>query len=390
MDQRIQQLRELMAAKGLEAIVLRLPENVLLCSRYFPRNGFSFVLVPRWGEPWLIAPEGEQEDPRHGTLPNVERFGWVRLQDGDPYASVGRVLGALRARCGILAGAAIGLDSNADAISPALCFGELLPPGRATIDLVARVFETSRIVEVMPDLRQLRSVKLDAELDRIDLANQLAGLAIERFEAFARDPGRSEGEIAAEVEGLVARAGPGYAGRARFARAIAQVTSGRERTSAAWFAGMVSTARRTEPGDLVMLELAVTVDGYWADLTRTIVAGQPSEEQAKLLRTVEEAQRAALAEIRPGRTAGEVDAAAREVVARAGLGAAFCHALGHGVGFAYHDGGPVLVPGSPTVLVPGMVFSCEPGVYLPELGGVRQELDVAVTAGGCRVLGRAG
>jgi Xaa-Pro dipeptidase len=388
MDQRIQQLRELMAARGLEAIVLRLPENVLLCSQYLPRNGFSLVFVPGRGEPWLIAPEGDQDDPQRGTLTRIERFGWGRLQDGDPYDGLARVLGALRDRSGVPDGAAIGLDSNADAVSPPLCFGELLPPGRATIDLVSRVFRTDRIVEVMPDVRRLRAVKLDAELERIDLAGQLAHLAVERFQAFAVQPGRSEAEIAAEVEGLVARAGPGHAGRVRFARAIAQVTSGRERTSAAWFAGMVTTARRTEPGDLVMLELAVNADGYWADLTRTLVAGTPGEEQARLLRTVDEAQRAALAEIRPGRTAGEVDAAARQVVARAGLGDAFCHALGHGVGFAYHDGDPVLLPGSATVLAPGMVFSCEPGVYLPGLGGVRQELDVAVTATGCRVMGR--
>ncbi len=387
MEQRIQQLRELMAAKGLEAMVLRLPENVLLCSQYFPRNGFSFVFLPRSGASCLIAPEGDGDDPLHGTLPDVERFGWARLQDGDPHANVARVLGSLRARCGVPAGAAVGLDSNADVISPCLCFGELLPPGRSTIDLVARVFETTRIVEVMPDIRQLRGVKLGVELDRIDLANQMGHVAVAEFEKLARTPGRSEAELAAEVEALVARTGPGFRGRARFARAIAQVTSGPERTAEAWFAGMVSTTRRSEPGDLVMLELAVTVDGYWADLTRTVVVGAPDEEQARWLRTVDEAQRVALASIRPGRTAGEVDAAAREVVARAGLGDAFCHALGHGVGFAYHDGGPVLVPGATTVLAPGMVFSCEPGVYLPGKGGVRQELDVAVTSDGCKVLG---
>jgi hypothetical protein len=135
-------------------MVLRLPENVLLCSQYFPRNGFSFVFIPRNGAPSLIAPEGDQDDPLHGTLTDVERFGWVRLRDGDPYANVARVLGSLRARCGVPAGAAVGLDSNADVISPCLCFGEMLPPGRSTIDLVARVFETTRIVEVVPRLMQ--------------------------------------------------------------------------------------------------------------------------------------------------------------------------------------------------------------------------------------------
>ncbi len=387
MEQRIRQLRELMEAKDLGALVLRLPENVLLCSRYFPRNGFAFVFLPREGEPWLIAPEGEEDDPLHGTIPDVERFAWGRLRDGDPWASLARVLGALRARYRVRSGAAVGLDANADLISPALCFGEVLPPGRATIELVRSVFETTDTIEVMPEIRQLRQVKLEPELERIELANALGHEAVARFEALATVPGRSEAELAAEVEAHVARSGPGYRGRARFARAIAQVTSGPDRTAAAWFAGMVSTARRTEPGDLVMLELAVTVDGYWADLTRTTAAGPVDQERAALLRAVDEAQRAALARIRPGATTGEVDAAARAVMARAGLEDAVNHGLGPGVGFAYHDGGPVFTPGSATALVPGMVFSCEPGAYLPGKGGVRQEVDVVVTSGGCRVLG---
>jgi hypothetical protein len=94
-DERTRQLQELMAARDLGALLLRLPENVLLCSRTFPRSGFSFVLVPRAGEPWLVAPEGEEDDPLGGTL-RVERFGWCRLQDGDPYPNVARVLGALK------------------------------------------------------------------------------------------------------------------------------------------------------------------------------------------------------------------------------------------------------------------------------------------------------
>ena len=388
MQWRIQQLQTTMAEKHLAAVILRLPENVLLCSQYFPRNAFSFVFVPAKGMACLIAPEGDEEDPGRGTLRDVRRFGWVRLGDGDPYVNVARVLGELRAAHGISDGAAVGLDANSDVISPCLCFGEMLPPGRATLDLVARVFKTNRIIEVMPDVRRLRAVKLEEEIESIRLANEVAHLGVDLFADFAAAPGRSEVDIAAEVEACIARKGPGYKGKVRFARAIAQVTSG-QRTSAAWFAGMVSTTRRTEPGELVMLEMGVTVDGYWADLTKTIAIGRPDDAQAKMLRTVDEAQEAALAAIRPGKTAGEVDATARAVVSRAGMNDAFCHALGHGVGFGYHDGDPVFVPGSTTVLAPGMVFSCEPGVYWAGKGGVRQEINVVVTSEGCSVLGKA-
>lgn len=388
MKQRIRQIQGLLAQRDLAAAVLRLPENVVLCSGYFPRNAFSLVFIPAKGDAWLVAPEGDQDDPEQGSIRNIRRFGWVRLQDGNPYVNVGKVLAGLKERCEIVDGAGVGVDANSDVISPCLCFGEMLPPGRATLDMVARTFRTDRVVEIMPDIRQLRAVKFPEELERIEIANEVAYVGLDRFIALASKPGVREVDLAAEVEACVAVQGPGHRGKARFARAIAQVTSGPERTAAAWFAGMVSTTRRTQSGDLVMLEVGVTVDGFWADLTKTVVVGSPSREQATMLSAVEQAQRAALEHIRPGRTAGEVDATARAVVAHAGLEGAFCHALGHGVGLAYHDGDPVFVPGASTVLQPGMVFSCEPGVYVDGKGGVRQEVNVVVTTDGCRVLGR--
>jgi Xaa-Pro aminopeptidase len=101
-----------------------------------------------------------------------------------------------------------------------------------------------------------------------------------------------------------------------------------------------------------------------------------------------DAHDAAIAAVRPGVTTGDVDAAARDVIERAGYGERFFHRVGHGLGLEGHED-PSLDPGSRTVLEPGMVFTVEPGVYIPGFGGVRIEDDVAVTADGCRLLTRA-
>jgi Xaa-Pro aminopeptidase len=118
------------------------------------------------------------------------------------------------------------------------------------------------------------------------------------------------------------------------------------------------------------------------------VVGEPTARQVEIHHLVLEAHDAAIQAIRPGVTTGEVDAAARELIAGAGLGDRFFHRIGHGLGLEAHED-PSLDPGSDMVLEPGMVFTIEPGIYIPLWGGVRIEDDVVVEANGCRVLTKA-
>lgn len=140
-----------------------------------------------------------------------------------------------------------------------------------------------------------------------------------------------------------------------------------------------------EDGDWLTLDLGVMVDGYASDMTRTFVVGRASERQRKVYEIVLEAQQAALAAIRAGRTGREIDAVARDVIRAAGYGEHFGHGLGHGIGLNIHEG-PRLAPSSEHVLEPGMVVTVEPGIYLPGEGGVRIEDVVVVEADGCRNL----
>ena len=150
-----------------------------------------------------------------------------------------------------------------------------------------------------------------------------------------------------------------------------------------------STGRRLENGDLVLIELATCVNGYWSDLTRTAAVGSPKAEVAQILDVVNNAQRAAVDGIRPGVSAADIDALARDKIAAQGLSSFFTHHTGHHVGFRYHDPGFLILPGESAKLEPGMVITIEPGVYVRELGaGARMEENVLVTASGHETLSR--
>src|SRR5690606_13401438 len=141
-----------------------------------------------------------------------------------------------------------------------------------------------------------------------------------------------------------------------------------------------------EAGELVTVDIGCLRDGYASDMTRTVSVGSPASPEARgLYELVLRAQQEALAAIRPGRTVGEVDAAARRVIEQAGYGDRFSHGLGHGLGLDVHED-PRLAPEGEGVLAAGMVVTVEPGVYLPGQGGVRIEDLVVVREDGPEIL----
>jgi len=146
-----------------------------------------------------------------------------------------------------------------------------------------------------------------------------------------------------------------------------------------------ATPQRLEGNDLVLVDWGADGGQYKSDLTRVLVTGKISPKLERLYRVVLHAQQQAIAAVRPGAVAHDVDGVARRVIEEAGFGRYFGHGLGHGLGLEIHEA-PRLAAKSQVVLQPGMVVTVEPGIYLPGWGGIRIEDDVLVTRTGHEVL----
>lgn len=231
---------------------------------------------------------------------------------------------------------------------------------------------TERLIE------RFRAVKDAAEISLLrEAARRLTPVAATAIESIGS--GIPEREVAAVIETALRRAG--YE-RPAFDTIVA---SGPNSALPHYRAG----DRALHDGDLVVLDFGGVLDGYCSDLTRTVTVGNPSPEARRLHTAVLEAQAAAIDAVKPGVTTADIDGAARQVLVGYGLGEAFGHGTGHGLGLDVHEEPRVSKPRPdvpPERLEPGMVFTIEPGAYVPGFGGVRIEDDVLVTETGCEVL----
>ncbi len=139
--------------------------------------------------------------------------------------------------------------------------------------------------------------------------------------------------------------------------------------------------RKLEENDILLFDWGAGFEGYFSDITRTFFIGNPTEEMQALAETVQRANHYATAQGKAGMTAGEIDKIARDEIEESGYGAYFTHRTGHGLGMEAHEA-PFIFAGNPQILKEGMVFTIEPGIYHPEIGGVRIEDDVVVTSEG--------
>jgi Xaa-Pro aminopeptidase len=224
-------------------------------------------------------------------------------------------------------------------------------------------------------VERLRMMKDDWEIGQIRQAVAIGERAFAAFRATLR-PDDTERELANRMEGLVRHCG----GQSTCFPTIVAVG---ERAA---LPHAPPTARRIGGNELVLVDWGVSGPlSYKSDLTRVLTARIISAKLKDVYAVVLDAQRHAIRAVRPGVRAEAIDAEARAVIAEAGFGEFFGHGLGHGLGLQVHEG-PAVRPHSETLLEPGMVFTIEPGVYLPGWGGIRIEDDVLVTPAGCEVL----
>ncbi len=235
-------------------------------------------------------------------------------------------------------------------------------------------FPGTELVPTEGLVEELRAVKDGGEVARLSRAAAIADQALATVRARLGEA-PTEREFASELEFQMRRLG---ADGPSFETIVASGPNGAKPHAR-------PSDRVISEGDLVVLDFGALVDGYHSDMTRTVAVGDPSETQQRMLEVVTEAQQRGVDAVRAGAAANEVDAACRSVISAAGWADAFLHGTGHGVGLEIHER-PRVAATSDATLDAANVVTVEPGVYLPEHGGVRVEDTVVVLEDGCRPL----
>jgi Xaa-Pro aminopeptidase len=254
---------------------------------------------------------------------------------------------------------------------------------RLTALLGAKPGGQTSAIRLIPSERAVeraRIVKDPGEIETLRRAADLLSAAAERALAVV-EPGRTELDVAADIDAVIRSVG--------FSRPAFEtiVASGPNSGLPHAHPG----PRRLAASDSVVLDFGGVYDGYCVDLTRTVQLAPATDAFVHAFEAVRAAHSAAIAAVRPGVKASLVDSAARQTLAARGLGDAFVHGTGHGLGLEVHEEPRITKVGSAAmdeVLQPGMVFTVEPGAYIAGAFGIRIEDDVVVTSEGCEVLTR--
>jgi Xaa-Pro aminopeptidase len=241
--------------------------------------------------------------------------------------------------------------------------------------------EVGEIAGAVEDQMQIKS---PAEITLLRESSRWAGIAHRLLQDYTR-PGVTETEVERRAsteatDALLAELGADYRGQSQWYQGVWAGYRGQIGRNAAIphrFAGNIVF----EPGDVLVTEATAPLWGYHSELERTMVIGPPSDEQRRLFDHMTALQELAVGALRPGRTCAEVDEDVRAYYDAHDLRANWRHHTGHCIGLRYHEG-PFLDHGDPTVIAPGMVFTVEPGLYDPALGGFRHSDTIAVTDDG--------
>ncbi len=346
---RIAALQQLLEDEGVDALVVTARSNIRYLSGF---SGSAGTLVVGAAGATLVtdnryALQAPDEIARHGAP--VE----VRIGPSGGFPDVVDL---------VKTAPVVGLESDHITWGQAARFATALP-GDTT--------STSGLIE------GLRERKDDAEIALIESAAGLADAALADVrDLLANEP--TERAFATELEAAMRRRGADRAGFETIVAAGANSARPHHRPG--------DTPVR--PGDLVVVDFGAETGGYRSDMTRSFVVGTPNDRQAELLDGVLAAQAAGVAAAGPGVPTAEIDAACRDHLTSIGLGEWFSHGTGHGVGLDIHEA-PSVSASATATLAPGHIITVEPGVYLPEVGGVRWEDTLVITDDGARALTKA-
>ncbi|MFD1775689.1 M24 family metallopeptidase [Paenibacillus rhizophilus] len=353
MNEALKHLEQEMTAEGLDALLVTDPKHVYYLTGFAsnPHERFLGLLLVRGEEPVLVVPVLDAESAHaSSTVSSIV----THSDTDDPYS-------LLKSRFGTKLGK-LGIEKEHVSV--------------ARFELLSNAAQADGFADIGPLLRRMRAIKSPGEIERMEHAAKLVEEVLRQGLTHVKE-GVSEIELVAELEYLMKKlgaAGPSF---------DTMVLSG---TNTALPHG-VPGSRLIAPGDLLMFDLGVFADGYASDITRTFAVERADSELVRIYDTVLAANEAGIAAAKAGASYGSVDLAARTVIEEAGYGSYFVHRVGHGLGMDTHEY-PSLHGLNEDIMESGNVFTVEPGIYVPGLGGVRIEDEVLVTEGGARTLTR--
>ena len=336
---------------GFAGLLLTPGPDLVYLTGYAPvaiTERITMLVIPADGEPTLLVPRLERPDAEDAA--GVSTLRLVDWTDGsDPYEVAAKLLAA---------NGRYALSDSAWAMHLLGLQGQL---------------PRSSYVSMTSDLPMLRAIKDAAEIERLAAAGAAADQTYEEI-VKVRFAGRSEAELGADLASLLRQFGHSQVD-------FTVVGSGPNGANPHHEIG----DRVIEEGDMVVLDFGGLRYGYGSDTTRTVHVGEPTQEERDVHDIVRAAQQAGFEAVKPGIECQEVDRVPRAVITEAGYGEYFIHRTGHGIGLTTHEP-PYMVEGETHIVQPGMCFSIEPGIYLPNRFGVRIEDIVTVTSDGGRRL----
>jgi Xaa-Pro aminopeptidase len=373
--ERLGLIQSILLEKGWDALLAFHPDSILMTTGMFPGSTHVASVVTVDGQVVLITPWWRESFVREESWANeILCFDWCKpLCEVDPLQAV---FGLLKKSARDLGLERIGYEGQVHHYNPAKLPSEMFTYQEIKEKLPEVFRQTEDATSV---IHELKSVKSSREVERLRLTLEVAWAGVQAFYRNAV-PGMRECDLAAEVNYAVLKMG-GHKGIRYTYCDPPQITSGSERTVIADTMSNHSTQRRLQERDPVMLEFGLHADGYWADITRSLVVGEGLDIHQRLHEAVLQAQGAAVAAYVPFESTGEqLCEAAWEAMRNAGFALGITHGLGHGVGFAYHEDQPNLGPGCKAPIRPSQVTSIEPGLYwrtdgIP-IAGIRVEDNV--------------
>jgi Xaa-Pro aminopeptidase len=369
-DLKLERVRALMAEEGLDALVVRAPDNVLYLTNFWGMKGYDALVFPREGEPMLICLEASADDAARVAWTEEVRFfrGYDERDPGPPPARALEL--ALEASKPF---GRIGLELSLGTQASDRMVGEPTTYTRAWFDAWPSA------VDAAPLLAKARTIKTPQELERMRLANDIAAAAMEHVRAELR-PGMKESEAASLWNGFVHGAGTGWQGKVGLAYGFSLVWSGEGiRTFTATGDRPV---REHEP---TLFEIWVCADGYWCDHTKNLCPGELTPEYERLRESLMDVYQRAIDFCRPGAGLPDLDRLVRNGLVEAGYPGQPSHPIAHGVGARAHEPPYAHQAGVGTV-EEGMVLAIEPGAYWEGGGGLRVEDNFLITADGAEKL----